>query len=292
MKQLLLIVPLAVACGDHAPELHEQPAIIEPHVQQAARIEQREEPTKPGYLGVLVPRGLAEVVAPFSSTVLKLEVKLGDSVRRGQRLALLDERPLRHELDIANALYKASRAAAAEADVERRSARATREREQHAFDQGVSSKAELISAEFNQRKAEMSLARAHANVEEQRARIAKLTARLHDAVVTAPIDGRVSMLYVRDGDHVDEGRAVVRVISSDELFVKFAIPSAKAGTFGAGDPVDVQIEGQPVAIAGVVRHVGPEIDPIAKMILAEVELNSSPLSAQAGTDCRVIPRQL
>lgn len=289
MRRALLLV-LAIGCGDRSDEITPAGPIPEPRVQQAAPSEPRAEAEKPGYLGVLVPRGLAEVTAPFTSTVTKLEVKLGDRVTQGQRLALLDDRPLREELSIARALLDASRAAAAQADVERRAAIATHERELKAFESGVASQAEVTKAEFDQRKAEMSLARAKANVEEQRARIAQLGARLGDTSLVAPIDGRVALLYVRAGDRVEEGRAVIRVISSDELFVKFAIPADKAGTLGPGDEVDIQIAQLGVTTAGIVRHVAPEIDPIAKMILADAELVAPPAHLQSGIDCRIVPR--
>jgi RND family efflux transporter MFP subunit len=289
MRRLIVIACL-VACGDAADDPTPGP-VLEPRVQQATRNEARSELDKPGYLGVLIPRGLAEVIAPFTSTVSRLEVKLGDRVTQGQRLAQLDERPLREELQIATALLKASRAAAAQADVERRAAAAVLEREQKAFQQGVTSGADVTTAEFNKSKAEMNAARAAANVEEHRARIAQLTARVGDTSLLAPIDGRVALLYVQAGDRVEEGGAVIRVISSDELFVKFAIPADKVGTVKPGDPVDIRIDQLGITTAGTVRHVAPEIDPIAKMILADAELTSPPSSLQAGIDCRIVPRK-
>jgi RND family efflux transporter MFP subunit len=289
MKRLA-IYALIAACGGGDSELADPGPAPEPRIQQATRSGPRGDAEKPGYLGVLVPRGLAEVIAPFTSTVTKLDVKLGERVTAGQRLALLDERPLREELSIANALLRASQAARAQADVERGAAIATLERERKAYQQGVASQAEVTTAEFNQRKAEMNLARTGANVEEQRARIAQLSARLGDTSLVAPIDGRVALLYVRAGDRVEEGRGVIRVISSEELFVKFAIPADKAGTLAPGDEVDIQIA-QGVTTPGVVRHVAPEIDPIAKMIIADAELTAPPAALQSGTDCRIIPRQ-
>jgi RND family efflux transporter MFP subunit len=292
MNRLIGVVALAFAMGCAASTDDPTPAgpAREPRVQQATRTEAREELDKPGYLGVLMPSGLSEVIAPFTSTVSKLEVKLGDRVTRGQRLAQLDERPLREELQIANATLRGSQASAAQADVERRAAASILEREKKAFEQGISSGAELSTADFNKSKAEMNAARAAATVQEQRARIAQLTARLGDTSLVAPLDGRVALLYVQQGDRVEEGRGVIRVISSDELFVKFAIPSDKVGTVKPGDAVDIQISQLGVTAAGVVRHVAPEIDPVAKMILADAELTAPPANLQSGIDCRVVPR--
>jgi len=290
MKRAAIALIYVLGCGDATDDPPSTEPMREPRVQQATRSETREELDKPGFLGVLMPRGLAEVISPFTSTVSKLEVRLGDRVTRGQRLAQLDERPLREELLIANATLKASQASAAQAIVERRAAASTLEREKKAFEQGITSGAELSTAEFNVSKAEMNAARAAATVQEQRARIAQLTARLGDTSLVAPIDGRVALMYVHEGDRVEEGRGVIRVISSDELFVKFAIPSDKVGTVKPGDNVDISIGQLAITTSGVVRHVAPEIDPVAKMILADADLVSPPASLQSGIDCRIVPR--
>jgi hypothetical protein len=80
------------------------------------------------------------------------------------------------------------------------------------------------------------------------------------------------------------------VISSDELFVKFAIPADKIGTVVPGDQVDIVIDQQNVTTTGVVRHVAPELDPVAQMILADAELTAAIKELQAGVVCRIIPR--
>jgi len=287
MKRWLVIA--LVACTGTNQESADQGPVPEPRAQQATRTEARPEEKPQGYLGVLTSRGLSEVVAPFTTTVVKLEVKLGDQVTRGQRLAQLDERPLREELRIAEALLKANRAAAARANIERKGAAAALDREQKALKENVASKADVETAELNQKKAQMALAAAGATVEEQRARIAQLQARLTDTALLAPLDGKVALLYVRDGDRVEEGRSVLRVISSDELFIKFAIPADKSGTLSPGDEVDVVVPQQGLTTRGIVRHIAPEIDPIAKMILAEADLAES-AKLQSGTECRIVPR--
>ncbi|MCW5805014.1 MAG: efflux RND transporter periplasmic adaptor subunit, partial [Deltaproteobacteria bacterium] len=247
---------------------------------------------RPGYVGVLAPRDLSEVLAPFTSTIAALDVRLGDAVAKGQKLGRLDDRPLREERAILGAALRTSQAEVAQAEVERRAAGAVYAREQDAFAKGISSGAELSAAEFNDKKAQMTVARAAAAVEEHRAKIAKLDARLTDTTLTAPLAGRVSLIYARDGERVGEGAPVVRVISSDELYIKFAIPADRAGTVAAGDEVDVVVDGPPeVRTRAIVRHVAPELDAVAQMILADAELVSGPNAAklQGGLVCRILP---
>ena len=249
-----------------------------------------ENAVKAGYIGVLSPRESSEVVAQFTTTVVELDVKRGDRVERGQRLARLDDRPLREDLAIAAATLRATQAGVASADVERKAANAALDREQRALRENVVSQAEVSAAEFNARKATTAVARAAATVEEQRAKIAQLQTKLTDTALLAQLGGRVALIYAQAGDRVDEGHPVLRVISSDELFVKFAIPADKIGTVAPGDQVDIEIDQQHVTTTGVVRHVAPELDPVAQMILADAELTAAITELQAGVVCRIIPR--
>ena len=243
-----------------------------------------------GFVGVLTPRSSAEVVSPFTSTVAELTVKLGDRVEKGQLLGRLDDRPLREELAIAHATLKAAQAEAAQASVAQRAAHNVLERERRAFRDNIVAEAQVAAAEFDERKAEMAVARSAASVEEQRARVAKLNAKLVDTTLVAPLAGKVALAYVQPGERVVEGQPVVRLISSDELFVKFAIPADKAGTLASGGAVDVLFETRGVAARGVVRHLAPELDPIAQMIIADADLVDAPAQLQAGMVCRIRPR--
>lgn len=85
-----------------------------------------------------------------------------------------------------------------------------------------------------------------------------------------------------------EGQPIVRLISSDELFVKFAIPADQAGTLATGAEIDVILEAQQLRTRAVVRHVAPELDPVAQMILADADLLDAPAGLQSGMVCRIL----
>ena len=128
-------------------------------------------------------------------------------------------------------------------------------------------------------------------MQEQRAKIASLTAKLTDTTLVAPLAGKVALAYVSPGERVVEGQPIVRIISSDELFVKFAIPGDQAGKVASGAELDVKIEQQGLHTRAIVRHVAPELDPIAQMILAEAELVHPLPELQSGMVCRIRPVQ-
>ncbi len=105
----------------------------------------------------------------------------------------------------------------------------------------------------------------------------------------APIAGKVAMRYVEEGARVTEGQPVIRVISSGELFIKFAIPAGDAKKLKPGDAIDVRFETNNVHVRGKVRNIAPELDPIAQMIVAEAELENPPGDLQSGLVARITP---
>lgn len=243
-----------------------------------------------GYIGVLTPRETGEVVAPFTSKVVSISVKLGDVVNQGDVLARLDDRPIREELAIEKATLKSHQAQVAQASVEHSAAAARLRREQKALRENVSSQADVAAASFDRSKAGTQVSRAVAEVEEQKARVEALEKKLDDMTLVAPIAGKVSLRYVEEGARVVEGQPVLRVISSGELFVKFAIPATDAKKLAVGDAIDVRFETNNAHVVGTVRNIAPELDPVAQMILAEASLEKPPADLQSGLVCRIVPK--
>lgn len=249
-----------------------QPAPFARGEKRAAQQEQA------GYVGVLAPRESIEVTAPFTSKIEKWFVKLGDEVKAEQPLAQLDARPLKDEIALAKATLKETTVAAG-------AAASKYAMEARAFRAGVSSRAAVQAAAFES-------SQAAAMVGQHKTKIAQLEQRLKETKLTAKIGGKIALRYVEEGARVEEGQAVIRVISSTELFVKFAIPSEDARKIKAGDKIEIRFDSKSSAAptTGVVKTVSPELDPIAQMIVAEAELDESSAELQSGTVCRIVPK--
>jgi len=283
MRKLLWIVALAAACGRGEKPRTDTPA-PEPFANKGATVEVVK---TAGYIGVVTAREAVEITAPFTTNVDKFLVTLGDKVKIGDKLANLDEAPLLEQLAIAKAEMRASQADVAKSGVAAASAIATLNRERAGAKAGITSKAELSDAQFKSSGAGADVARAVATVEQMKAKISAMEVKLKGLTITSPIAGQVSFRYVEPGARVEEGRPVIKVISSDELFVKFAIPNDQVGKIQPGDKIEVAIEARGVKAKAVVKSVAPELDPIAQMIFAEAELVSPVEKLQSGMVCRV-----
>lgn len=289
----LIAIPIAAlaACGtkDHtsgaAPQTAPEP-LADLRVAPEAEVEA-------GYIGVLVPSESAEITASVTTDVIEYKVKLGEHVEIGDVIALLDEAPVREQLEIARAELRASKAAVSQAAASRNAAKAALRREKAALRDQVASKADVANADYRAREAGASVSQAAATVQEQKARIAALESKLADMTVKAPIAGKVSLRYVEPGSRVNEGQPVVRVISSDDVLVRFAIPAEHVGRLNPGDEVEVAIESKDVRAKAVVKSVAPELDPVAQMIRAEADISDIPgETLQSGLVCRIHPKAI
>jgi len=246
--------------------------------------------TETGYIGVLTPREMVEMTAPFTTKVKGFNVSLGDHVDVGQTLATLDDEELKQQIAVPKAELKGSQAEVAQAAVSSHAAYAAMQRERAGAKEGISSKADLQDATFKASEAGTGVAKAMANVEQEKAKIAQLESKLGQLTMTAPIAGRVSLRYVEPGGRIEEGRPVIRVISSDELFVKFAVPSEHVGQLAPGDKIQVTLDARGTKVGAVVKTIAPELDPVAQMIVAEAELSPPlPDHLQSGMVCHIQP---
>jgi membrane fusion protein (multidrug efflux system) len=225
-----------------------------------------------GYVAVIAARGAADVATEVGGQIATVNVELGDQVQVGQLIATIDDRIAREDLAVAVAAQRASQAARDSARVEVEETASRLETERSLAAQGTTARADLDRAVFAHEKARAAAQRAEAALAEQIARVTQLRARVTSARVAAPYAGTVSMRYLDPGATVAPGTPIIRLIASDELWVKFAVPSEDAANIRAGAPVIVDIESANIRVDAVVRHVAPELEPASQMIIAEAEL--------------------
>jgi RND family efflux transporter MFP subunit len=198
---------------------------------------------------------------------------------------------VKQQLSIEQATLRERQAQAGRAAVTLNAMKTELKREEDAFALKVASKSDVDAARAKVSQADADLAAASAAVEQQRATIAKLEAKLKELTLVAPFDGTISFLFAHEGDRVDEGRPVIRVDTVGKLIIRFAIPADKFGSLKSGDAIDLAVDNAAGRLPAVVRGVQPSVDPVAKMQLADATLDAAPAALHSGARCRVFPRK-
>lgn len=240
------------------------------------RAERRAEGDPRGFVGVIFPRQQVDLAADVSARVMDVKVQLGTPLKKGAVVASLDADSLRRELSAAQAAARAARVASSAA--KERADRYAKHKEAISGDELTSSASE----------SKVSAARAA----EASARVEQLKVLVERAAIVAPFDGVVAARYVDPGALVTPGQPIARLISGDDLWVRFAIPEEQAGSVKVKSCVEVRVESQEVPARGLVEMVAPQVDTELRMLVVEAQLqipDEWKQGLQAGLGARVLP---
>lgn len=224
-----------------------------------------------GFLGVVVTREAVDVAAESSGRVESVAVRVGDRVSRGDVLAQLDTRELQQDLGMARASLTAARAEVTRVRSQVQEAETRYRRRSDLPD--IFSKEELESAKMEMETAAATLEAAEARVAEQATQVEQLRNRLQRTEIRAPFEGTVSLRYLDPGATVLAGSPVVRLLSTEDLLVRFAVPPESVESLELGDRVEVAIEDAEVRSPATVLHISPEIDGPSRMVFVEARLD-------------------
>lgn len=239
------------------------------------------------YLGVVLARDAVVVSAEIAGQLEEVAVRVGDRVRGDQVLAVLDTRNLEHQLAMDKAGLRTARAEHRRAELEVE--RAFQEEERRESLKDLLSKEEIAAARFERQQAEALFDAASAEIVRVEAQIDQLEETLARSRIRAPFDAVVAQRYLDVGAIVAQGTPVVRLISSEGLLARFAVPPEERAAAVLGTRVRIELEDLAGQLDGVVEHVAPELDAASQMIFVEARLEpaSDATSVPSGTVGRV-----
>lgn len=212
--------------------------------------------------GSIVSRDDARVASVVSGRVLAI-ADVGTRVAAGERLAKLDDTPLRHRL----------------ADLEAQVARA---RAQQTLAKTQLERYDRLAQTNVLSASQLDEARAQVDVAGQD--VARLTAQLRQAEyeiaqseVRAPFDGIVTERFAQRGEYLDVGAALVRLVNTAQTEARATAALTLAANVRAGQ--QVQLRAGPVTRAARVRTVVPVGDDRSRQFEIRVVLADAPREA-------------
>jgi RND family efflux transporter MFP subunit len=227
-------------------------------------------------VGRLAPYERAEMSARAAGIVIELRVELGDRVRAGQVLAVLQVPGLRAQVEAAAAETDAARQEVAVRDDTTARAQAVKQRNPAAI------------ADQELRTAEGSLASARARASAKAADARRLSDLFADTRLVAPFDGAVVARYKDRGASVRAGDVLLEVARLDPLRLRLEVPEALAGLIQVGAPVRVVLPalgGRRVEAA--ISRFARALDPRTRMLPTEIDLKNADGALVAGVHAEV-----
>ena len=236
-------------------------------------------------IGRLVARQRGDVAARIAGPVTELRVQVGDRVRRGDVIAVVDRKRPAWRRDVAAAEVHESKAslavaearhAMAEAGVESAEARLTLARQAFARLEGLRASAAFSQARLDDRKqetvaamSEVEYARAEvqealalidrnqARLERSRANQKNANDNLNDTSVRAPFDGVVTLRHTEIGAYLDVGAKVITLVNDRDIEIEADVPYVRLAGLDPRTQVKFRFDDGPWRQA-TVRAVGVE----------------------------------
>jgi RND family efflux transporter MFP subunit len=182
----------------------------------------------------------------------------GSWVRQGQPLVQLNDALLRAQLHQQQAGIQTAEANAARDD-------AALSRAQELKERGFLSQASLDTALADQRASQANLASARASLSETQTRLAQ-------AVIRAPVAGRIISRSVTKGQIVSAGTELFRMVRDGRLELDARVPETELALVRAGQSAVISSD-QLGEATGRVRVVTPEVDAESRLGVARIAIN-------------------
>jgi RND family efflux transporter MFP subunit len=237
--------------------------------------------------GSVIAVSTAQVAARTMGTVMQVTAREGDTVKRRQVLAQLDERELSSRRNAAQAASEGATAGVAQATKALAAAQAQADIMQKTFDrysylkeQKSVSPQEFDEIVARQQAAQANLEQAKAGLHRAEAGAAQSESEVHVAenvasyaIVVAPFDGRVVRRTVEPGSLVSPGMLLFVVEDTSRYQLEATLPAEALADVKKNAAVRVQLDAlADKSLAGKVAEIEAGADPTSHTLKARVDL--------------------
>ncbi len=221
-------------------------------------------------IGRLVARQAGQVAAQVAGAVVDMKVEVGDRVKKGQVLALLDTASLAAQLSVVEGELLQARAQLEFDQSDLRLAELGLKRQEDLKQSGAFSKAQYEDWVQKVARANASVTRREAVVSTRQASLRVSQINLAKASITAPYDGVVTQRMAETGSYVRVGDPVVYLISDGTLEIEVDVPSTRVAGLEPGAKVAFELDnGQ--NFEARVRAVLPSENPLTRTRMVRFE---------------------
>jgi len=226
--------------------------------------------------GNLIPQERVAIFAKLPGTISRVAVNIGDRVRTGQPVAVMDRREIDAQVDAATASINVATAGLESAEAGLANAVLEHERAQKLFDSGAIARQNLDAAQTTRRSANAQRDLARANVAQAEAALRRAREVQRDATLTSPIDGVVVERNYDAGSLASPGdKAVVVVADLRVLKLTAGVSELEAGRLHTGMQARISVQAKPGEVFdGRVAAIAPEVDPRNRHFTIEVRANN------------------
>lgn len=254
---LFLVIPVSKTFAADGPP---------PSKVRVAPVIQEEIAQTQDVIGVLYYDRVSHISTELAGLVDVVEVKQGDSVKKGTPLVRLNTEILEKEISLQKSKIKRSELRIA-------NAKKNYSRLERLFDKSGVSEKEKDDALFTFQDAQLDKQAAEDTLQKQQIQKKR-------SIIKAPFDGIILTKDVDSGSWVSPGKQLVSIGSQEEIFIRAPIAETILQHIEIGQKVPVTITAFAKEFEGTIVDIDPVADMKTKNIFLKIAIPPQPLMAQ------------
>jgi len=223
--------------------------------------------------GALKPKEQVDVTAKATGRVEKMYFQVGDSLKKGDLIAELEDDELQQQVNRAVAAQGVVRASLAQRQAELSNAKAELDRAKQLFNEGLVPRQEFESKQTQYEVVQAQVRLARAQEEQAKAELNELQIRLEQSKIHAPMAGHVARRYVDVGALVNASTPIIQLVNVAVLVTMANVPEREVRKLQVGNRATIQVDAfGDRKFEGRVARIGPVLDPATRSATVEVEI--------------------
>jgi HlyD family secretion protein len=234
--------------------------------------------------------GLATVGATpkVSGRLETINVRLGDRVTRGQRIAKIEDSELLEQVKQVEASLAVAQATTRQRDADLKLAQTNLERSRNLFERQLIPKQTYDDTEARHQAALAQVDLALAQLQAAKSRLDELNINLSNTVITSPVNGFVATRTLDPGAWVTPNSAFMSLVDISSVRLVANIVERDLRRITIGLPADVEVDAYPgEKFLGRVAHMAPILDPATRTAQIEIEINNANFRLKPGMYAKV-----
>jgi RND family efflux transporter MFP subunit len=262
-------------CSDQAGESQKGGEKLLVPAVEAAQARYGALPLTERLTGVVKAKNQIEIYPEISAPIIGVNVENGDFVEKEQVLVRLRDIEFRERMKQARASYQIAVAQVKQAEARLKEAQTELERYRALSKKGLSSPAELETAQTRAISAEADVELAKARVEQAQAVMDERQQTLRQTIIRAPVSGRVGNRDAEIGMLVDGNDRLFTMGKLDSLRIEIVLTDRMLGYIESGQRVDIFNVNLPSGvITARLTRISPFLHPVTHSTDAQIEIEN------------------
>jgi RND family efflux transporter MFP subunit len=239
-------------------------------------------------VGNLIGNQTVAITPRAAGRLQEINVRLGDRVTRGQRIAKIEDFELQEQVRAQEAAEEVSRATIRQREADLQLATTNAERSRNLFARQLLPRQTLDDTESRLLAAQAQLDLSRAQNTQSAARLQELRLNLGNTVIVSPVDGFVASRSVDPGAFVGQNAALVSVVDISSVRLVANVVERDLKQIGPGDTATVNVDAFPgETFTGRIARISPVLDPATRTAPIEVEIPNPGARLKPGMYARV-----